>query len=324
MRLLAREKYFWPGLNNEVDNLVKSCAKCQENQNSQAKEPLMISTSHHPMDMLGIDLFSYEQHEYLALGDHFSGYLWCSKLNRTRSEDLIKVLKRIFNEYGFPNCLRHDGAKNLDSQEMDDFLAEHFIINELSSAHFPQSNGFSESCVKSLKSLLKKCDGNWEKFCQALLEHRATPRSDGTVPARLFFGRNIKTSLPSLPNTFHPSQEVLQEHDSKLRQREAGKKSFDKHAISLPELAVGDKVRIQNPFTHAWDNLGLIKEIRSSGCSYQVEDNSGKLLLRNRRFLRPDFSNDEDKNADKTQSSPAPTSILQRSSRLAKKKVCFS
>ena len=40
MKALARSLVWWPGIDKDLEEKVKGCQKCQENQNSAAKTPL--------------------------------------------------------------------------------------------------------------------------------------------------------------------------------------------------------------------------------------------------------------------------------------------
>ena len=54
------------------------------------------------------------------------------------------------------------------------------------------------------------------------------------------------------------------------------------------KLLIGDAVRIENHITGYWDKTGIIEGIRDNGKSYLVaQDEGGRLLLRNRRHVKP-------------------------------------
>ena len=64
---------------------------------------------------------------------------------------------------------------------------------------------------------------------------------------------------------------------------------WTEHTLRLSPLKVGDTVRIQNqtgPYPTKWDKTGLIIEVRQFD-QYMVRvDGSGRVTLRNRKFLR--------------------------------------
>ena len=38
---LARDIMYWPGMNNDINDAVSKCARCQMARNNQQREPLM-------------------------------------------------------------------------------------------------------------------------------------------------------------------------------------------------------------------------------------------------------------------------------------------
>ena len=61
------------------------------------------------------------------------------------------------------------------------------------------------------------------------------------------------------------------------------------HARPLPQLAVGDRVFVQNqcsPHPNKWDRSGILVELRGNDQVLVKVDGTGRLTLRNRRFLR--------------------------------------
>lgn len=66
---------------------------------------------------------------------------------------------------------------------------------------------------------------------------------------------------------------------------------LSQHTLQLPPLVIGDHVRIQNqvgPFPNKWDKTGVVVEVRNSTSRPYVirVDGSGRVTLRNRKFLR--------------------------------------
>ena len=64
---------------------------------------------------------------------------------------------------------------------------------------------------------------------------------------------------------------------------------WSEHTRRLPPLAIGDTVRIQNqtgPHPNKWDKTGRVVEVRQFDQYVIRVDGSGRVTLRNRRFLR--------------------------------------
>ena len=135
-----------------------------------------------------------------------------------------------------------------------------------------------------------------DKFFRALMQHRNTPDPDtGLSPAQVLFGRPVRDFMPILPGKFKPQEgwRLAQEDREKaLRLRYCrGKENLSEHTKKLPKLSVGDRVLIQNQWgtpkvARRWDRSGVVLEAEEYD-QYKVRvDGSGRITVRNRRFLR--------------------------------------
>ena len=75
---LARGLYYWPGMVNNVKQLVSQCNICSRLLPSQPSNPMATSPlSTHlgfPMQHVGLDLISYSGKQFLICVDHWRGY----------------------------------------------------------------------------------------------------------------------------------------------------------------------------------------------------------------------------------------------------------
>ncbi|CAG2205462.1 unnamed protein product [Mytilus edulis] len=107
------------------------------------------------------------------------------------------------------------------------------------------------------------------------------------------FGHPIKDFIPIPPGRYSPHntwRETLDAREEALRNRHIKQgERLSEHTKRLPQLATGDCVRIQNQIGHyplKWDKTGIIIEVRQFD-QYAVKvDGSGRVTLRNRKFLR--------------------------------------
>lgn len=284
---LANQLYYWPGMRNEFQLWVRKCATCVTHLPSQSHEPIQseMDTASFPMEAVSTDLFEISGKTFLIMVDRFSGFPLVALLRSTTTETIWKTLLEWFHMFGFPKKIKSDNGPQF-RQKFGDFCAQHDIIFSTSSPYNPRSNGLAEAAVKSVKNLLKKGGGSDNTtFRAALLEWRSTPRTDGFSPAVGFFGRNPRTRLPT-------SRSLGFQLESMTNFTEARKKATDQRVEraggqSLPPLAIGQVVHIQNPIDKEWSfRAGIITSISKSGRSYTVTTNAGR-FVRNRRFLRP-------------------------------------
>jgi hypothetical protein len=153
--------------------------------------------------------------------------------------------------------------------EFNTFCNQHAIEHEISSPYNAQSNGLAEAAVKNMKHLLIKLD-SFPVFLKALIHWRNVPRSaDDISPAELFFGRRLRTSLPTLEDPIPPAVNPTASD------------------AALPPLKIGDKVRIQNQKNKRWDKKATVIGQRPTHRSFTVmDDETSRIYLRNRKFLR--------------------------------------
>ena len=281
----ARQLYYWPGMTQEITALVGGCEECQGLRDSQQKEPLIPTEPTHPMSHVGVDLAQESGKHYIIMVDSYSGFPFCARLNNLHTGAITRQLEHWFLDFGYASHIRSDGGPQLRT-EFGKWCSDNGIKHDDSSSYFPSSNGLSENGVKICKHLLIKCHSNWDVFKKALHEYRNTPRVDGYSPAQMMFGRRQKGQLPCLPSAYvNIDQDAAAAGRKKMREEQ--KVAYDKRAISLPQLQVGQKVYLQNPLIGRWDSTGTIVSIRENGRSYEVEGENGRKYLRNRRFLRP-------------------------------------
>ena len=163
---------------------------------------------------------------------------------------------------------------------------------------------------------------NEDQLCCALLQYRNTPsRKDGTYPAQKLFGHPIQDSIPAHRRSFAPEwQKSTQEAEQQATETLAQSKEFyNTHAHSLPDIPVGSKVALQNQQTKLCDIYGIVVSIGPNR-RYFVKTQSGRILARNRRFLRrrtpaslqpPSLSHDRRTNAPHASPPTSPRPLSQ-------------
>ena len=133
-----------------------------------------------------------------------------------------------------------------------------------------------------------------DKFTRALLAYRNTPSKDlGESPAQILYGRTLRDHLPVLKEHLQQRKEwiMLKAEREKALATKYGriKDDLDRHSKPLTPLVVGTVVQVQNQRGKdplRWDRSGTVVESLGNQ-QYSVKmDGSGRVSLRNRRFLR--------------------------------------
>ena len=130
-------------------------------------------------------------------------------------------MKNVFSRHGIPTSVISDNM-SFSSKLFKQFAKAWNFSVVTSSPRFPQSNGFAERNVQTIKSLLKKAKEAGNDEYLALLEFLNTPISES--PTQLLMGRHLRSSLPMLPWTLEPPN-AAQVKD-KLIERQAGQKCY--------------------------------------------------------------------------------------------------
>ena len=309
MEQRARAIVYWPGMSRDIRDTRERCADCNRNAPSQAATPPHPSPPPStPFEAVFADFFDYGGRHYLVVGDRLSG--WVEILSSSAGTDLggsaglIRHLRSFFATFGVPEELASDGGPEFTAGNTEKFLRLWGVRHRLSSVGFPQSNGRAEVAVKTAKRLLMSNTGptgnlDHDQFLRAMLQLRNTPDPDCHLsPAQIIFGRPLRDSLTfvnKLEKFSNPHVRPLWRHawaakEEALRTRMARTtESLQAHSKPLRPLSIGERVFLQNQqgrHPTKWDRSGTVVE--STGYDqYRVKvDGSGRLTLRNRRFLR--------------------------------------
>ena len=157
-QLLAHGSFFWPGINKAIKEVVHQCEACTQFQSQNAAAPLTPTpTPLHPWQMCATDIFMLEGVDHLVVGNFYLKmiFIYCLPPGQSNTNKVISLLKEMFSEHGIPKVLHSDNGPQYASAQFADFCISWGISHETSSPHYPQSNGFAKSCVKSVKHALQ-------------------------------------------------------------------------------------------------------------------------------------------------------------------------
>ena len=184
--------FFWPSINKAIEEVVHQCETCTWMQSQNAAVPLTPTpTPSCPWQMCATDIFTLEGVDYLIVGNFYSKMILVQYLppGQSNANKVVSLLKEMFSEHGIPEVLHSDNGPQYSSAQFADFCISWGITHETSSLHYPQSNGFAEACLKSVKHALQwaKCSGADPQL--ALLELWATP-IDTKLPSQQSYCTN--------------------------------------------------------------------------------------------------------------------------------------
>ena len=118
------------------------------------------------------------------------------------SMDVCKVLAKLSEDYGIPETITTDGAKNYVSDTVKQFMKKYGIQHRVSSVGNPHANCRAEVGVRSMKRMIRdnvSITGRLDtaKFSRAILQYRNTKdRDTGKSPAEFLMGRQLRDFMP--------------------------------------------------------------------------------------------------------------------------------
>ena len=126
--------------------------------------------------MCATDIFMLEGIDHLVVGDFYLKMILvqCLPPGQSNANKIVSLLK-MFSENGLPKVLHSDNGPQYASAQFTDFCTSWGITHETSSLHYPQSSGFSEACIKSVKRALQRAKYSSADPHLALLALQATP-----------------------------------------------------------------------------------------------------------------------------------------------------
>ena len=289
-RLLARQTVYWPNINHQIDDLIRSCDQCQKHMPQQRREPLIPhEIPMTPWTKIGMDLFELDRVQYLLLVDYHSKFPVTQRMTSTTSAGVAGVAASIFGLLGSPAEIISDNGPQFVGAAFQQMCRDWGITHTTSSPRYPQSNGLVERMVRTVKGTIKKTLATKQSTAAALLNLRCTP-IDASLPspAEMMFGRQIRSPLPTNldSNTTYQGQ-MNQDHMEQRRQRMKTAYDASGGKQDLRPLQIGQTVWVLDQESHIWIPAEVTDVCGAPQTrSYIVTTPNGSRLRRNRVHLR--------------------------------------
>ncbi|KAK3726366.1 hypothetical protein QZH41_006066, partial [Actinostola sp. cb2023] len=208
-------------------------------------------------------------------------------LRSTTSEVIVSHLRKIFAVHGLPEQVTSDNGSNLVSATMEQYLEANGIKHRKVTPYWPQANAQVERFNRTVEKAIHTAhvEGkNWRmELYIFLLNYRATPHATtGVSPAKILFGREIRTKVPQLPSKETP--EALRAALQFDKERKQHMKEYADKKRGLTTIQEGDQVLLKlerdNKLTPAFDP-DPYTVIERKGASVVLQREEGYTLMRN-------------------------------------------
>ena len=266
----ARSTMHWPSIDKDINKMISNCNACQKYRNLNPLEPLL---SHEiPKDVwnkVATDLFVCLNKLYLIVIDYTSKYFEIAQLPDASSDTVITHMRSIFARHGVPKVVFSDNGLQYSSHEFNKFSKSWDFIHKTSSPEFPQSNGFVERAIQTIKKTLRKCREDGSDPYLAMVALRTTRNSSGTSTSELLMKRKLQTIVPLLNvNT-----------NTKTKR----KKPTLSQSRELQPFNTSDTVRYRQ--NNNWTRTGIILNKSNMPRSYTLLNDKNNIIRRNRCHL---------------------------------------
>ena len=206
-------------------------------------------------------------------------------MSSTTSSATIRELERIFSDFGVPETLVSDNGPQFGSAEFRVFSRQQQFSHVTSSPFYPESNGFVERSVQTVKSTFVKAIESGRSLQAAVRAIRSTPVGGGLPsPSVLLQSRHLRGSLPFVPAALKHQSINSGAVEGLLKRRQDKMLFHQSSAVSsrYPVLSVGQRVRVR--VGKKWIP-GVVKLVCQQPDSYVVSTSDEREFRRNRRAI---------------------------------------
>ena len=230
------QRFYWPGVHNDVVTFCKSCIECQKlGRQKVGRAPLVpLPVIQEPFTRIAMDIVgplprSSRGNRYvLVVCDYATRYPEAIAMRIVEAERVAEELVTQFSRVGVLKEILTDQGTNFTSQLLQELYRMLHVRHIRTSLYHPQTDGLVERFNQTLKTMLRKTavdegkDWNW-LLPYVLFAYREVPQnSTGFSPFELLYGRSPRGPLDVLKETWEgkdKSPEIVVSHILAIQDR---------------------------------------------------------------------------------------------------------
>ena len=219
---MIQRKYWFPGMNASIEDVVQSCFDCQiATDHHHTESAKMSPLPDRPWDFVEADFCGpLPNNKYaLVLTDQYSLYPEVEMVTSTSTLPVTKKLKKNFLTHRVCRVLQTDNGPPFNGEQFQAFTKEMGFQHKHVTPIHPKAQGQVENFNKLLNRTMKiACEGiDIESVIYDMLQaYRQTPHpATKSTPYEVLMHRQVRTRLEHFPTEVHITQSEMMKSTSR-------------------------------------------------------------------------------------------------------------
>ena len=176
---LLKDRFFWPKMNEDIRQYIRTCERCIRFKQPVEKAEMKSILCTYPMELIHIDFLtvgcpeSEKQINLMVITDHFTQYAQVYVTSNQTVPVVAKMLwEQFLTHYGWPSKILTDQGKSFENNLLRELCAWAQVQKLRTMPYRPQSNGscerFNQMLIRMLGTLPQHVKKNWSEWVYSL------------------------------------------------------------------------------------------------------------------------------------------------------------